>query len=235
MIEGIPFVLPLLIAVSALFSAAMLVLAARQAGASRRVIAWMALIIAGILIIQAALAYTGFYLELKALPPRFVTAAPPAVVILLIFVLAFMPRGKSPLKTLTLLHTVRVPVEFVLWGLFLYGQVPRLMTFEGINPDILSGLTAPLAAWLGFRNGKPKRAVLIIWNLAALALLVNIVSHAVLAVPTPFQRFGFDQPNVGVLYFPFIWLPAFIVPAVLAAHVWSLRELLFPRESGKSR
>ncbi|MCO6511745.1 MAG: hypothetical protein J5I65_13225 [Aridibacter famidurans] len=233
MIEGTPFILPLLITLSAGFCAAMLIAAARRAGASVIAIGALAGVSALILIVQACLGYSGFYLEMNSPAPRFITAAPPAVLILLLFVLLGMPRGDAPLRTLTLLHTVRVPVELVLWGLFVYGKVPQLMTFEGINPDIISGLTAPFAAWIGFRDGKPRRAILIVWNLAALALLLNIVWHAVLSVPTPFQRYGFEQPNVGVLYFPFIWLPAFIVPAVFAAHVWSLRELIFPQRSSK--
>lgn len=233
MIEGLPVNLPVLISLSAGFCAVMLVAAARRAGASGTLVGLFSAVCVLILAVQAYLGSSGFYLEMDSPAPRFITAAPPAVLILVLFVLLGMPRGDSPLRTLTLLHTVRIPVEFVLWGLFLHGKVPQLMTFEGINPDIISGLTAPLAAWLGFSDGRPRRAVLIVWNLAALALLVNIVWHAVLSVPTPLQRYGFDQPNVGVLYFPFIWLPAFIVPAVFAAHVWSLRELIFPKSSGE--
>ncbi|HUF04738.1 MAG TPA: hypothetical protein VMM38_11260 [Aridibacter sp.] len=231
MIEGLPVVFPLLISVSAVFCAVMLVLAARRAGASGTAVAALAAVSGLILAVQVYLGISGYYLEMNSPAPRLITAAPPAILILVLFVLAAMPRGNSPLRTLTLLHTVRVPVELVLWGLFLHGQVPQLMTFEGINPDIISGLTAPFAAWMGFKEGRPRRAILIVWNLVTLALLVNIVWHAVLSVPTPLQRYGFDRPNVGVLYFPFIWLPAYIVPAVFAAHVWSLRELIFPRAS----
>ena len=232
MIEGIPFLIPATMIATALCTALVFLLAVERSGASRRKVAIIGAVSAGLLVVHGALAAGGFYLELQALPPRFIVAAPPAILILLILVFSLVPLRQRALRTLTLLHTVRIPVELVLWGLFLHGQVPKLMTFEGINPDILSGLTAPLIAWLGFREGRPRRALLAVWNLAALALLFNIVWHAVLSVPTPLQRYGFDQPNVGVLYFPFIWLPAFIVPAVLTAHVWSL-VLLF-RGKGES-
>ena len=228
MIEGMTFPLPAVMIATTLCTAALLLAAVRISGAESRKITAFGTVAAAILVVQGALAYFGFYLELQALPPRFILGAPPAILILLLMTFALVPRGQEPLRTLTLLHTVRIPVELVLWGLFLHGQVPKLMTFEGLNPDILSGLSAPLIAWLGFNKGKPRRAVLVVWNLAAIVLLFNIVWHAVLSVPTPFQRYGFDQPNVGVLYFPFIWLPAFIVPAVLTAHVWSL-VILFGR------
>ncbi|HVF96549.1 MAG TPA: hypothetical protein VM871_04480, partial [Flavisolibacter sp.] len=38
--------------------------------------------------------------------------------------------------------------------------------------------------------------------------------------------FAFDQPNIAVLYFPFIWLPSFIVPVVLLSHLVCIRQLL---------
>ncbi len=101
-----------------------------------------------------------------------------------------------------------------------------LMTFEGRNFDILSGLTAPIIAWLAFRNGKTNRPLLIVWNIFALLLLINIVADAVLSIPTPFQQLAFEQPNRAVLYFPFVCLPALVVPIVLFSHLASFRQLL---------
>lgn len=225
MIDEIGIVLPLTMFVSAVYVGPLLVYAAAKAEAQFWKLQTLGIIVTAILVVQSILGWSGFYLELQVLPPRFIFAAPPAIVLLLLYLFILVPKGSEPLRMLTLLHTVRIPVELVLWGLYLNGQVPKLMTFEGVNLDIISGLTAPLAAWLGFRNGKPRKALLLVWNLVTLALLFNIVWHAVLSVPTPFQRYGFDQPNVGVLYFPFILLPALIVPCVFLAHVWSLREL----------
>jgi hypothetical protein len=100
------------------------------------------------------------------------------------------------------------------------------MTFEGRNFDILSGITAPFVYWLAFRSGKINRPLLIIWNVFALLLLINIVVHAFLSFPTPFQQLAFEQPNRGVQYFPFIWLPTIVVPIVLFSHLASLWQLL---------
>ncbi|REJ75343.1 MAG: hypothetical protein DWQ47_07625 [Acidobacteria bacterium] len=230
MIEDLPILWPLLISASTIFCAVMLLWAAIRANATIKAIGFLTALSFVVLAVQGFLGSSGFYLEVGAVPARLLGAAPPSILLLLFVVFVMMPRGADALRTLTLLHTVRIPVEIVLWGLFIYGQVPQLMTFEGVNPDILSGLTAPLAAWLGFKDGEPRKVFLIVWNLAALLLLFNIVTRAILSVPTPFQQFGFEQPNVGVLYFPFIWLPAFIVPAVFAAHLWSLRELLLPTD-----
>ena len=68
--------------------------------------------------------------------------------------------------------------------------------------------------------------MILLWNFIALVLLINIVVNAVLSAPFPFQQFAFDQPNIAVLYFPFVLLPAFIVPIVLFGHLVSIRQLV---------
>jgi hypothetical protein len=185
-----------------------------------------AAVLAILLGVHAALALNGFYFA-NTNPPRFPLAPFPTITILLILYFACSREGRSvkSLQILTLLSVVRVPVELVLLWLYRHGEVPRLMTFEGRNFDILSGLTAPLVAWFAFRGGKVNRPLLVVWNLLAFGLLLNIVTNAILSLETPFQQFAFDQPNRGVLYFPFIWLPAIIVPVVFVAHVISLWQL----------
>lgn len=181
------------------------------------------------LIVQGILASNGFYLVTDTIPPRFLLAiAAPLITVLLLFLLPAGRRwvDRCSMRGLTWLHVVRIPVELVLFWLYQQGQVPLLMTFEGSNPDILSGLTAPLIAWLAFRDGRLRRWLLIGWNLLCLGLLCNIVIRAILSAPTPWQRWGFDQPNVGVLHFPLVWLPAFIVPVVLFSHLAALRQIL---------
>jgi len=177
---------------------------------------------------QGCLAYWGFYLNLGGIPPRFVLALGPPVVLVILIV--FIPRtqpvlDRIPLGTLTYLHVVRIPVELALWGLYLHGKVPELMTFEGRNPDILSGLTAPVVAYLCFTKAIWSRKVALAWNFMAVGLLINIITHAFLSFPFQTQRLAFDQPNVGMLYFPFVWLPCFIVPTVLFAHLVSIKRL----------
>jgi hypothetical protein len=117
-------------------------------------------------------------------------------------------------------------VEIVLFFLFTYKTVPELMTFEGRNFDILSGITAPVIFYFAFIRQQLNRQILLIWNFICLGLLVNIVTNAILSAPFPFQQFAFDQPNIAVLYFPFIWLPCCVVPLVLLSHLAAIRQLL---------
>ncbi|ACU03962.1 hypothetical protein [Pedobacter heparinus] len=130
-----------------------------------------------------------------------------------------------PLINLTYLNIVRVPVELVLFWLFLNKAVPELMTFEGRNFDILAGISAPIIAYFGLTKGKISREVILLWNFICLLLLINIVINAFLSAPSPIQKFAFEQPNIAILHFPFSWLPTFIVPIVLFGHLTSIRQL----------
>jgi hypothetical protein len=181
--------------------------------------------------VQSLIAVSGFYTNTETIPPRFLLLIGPPL--LFIIILFLSPSGKEfldllNLKNLTILHTIRIPVEIVLFWLFLHLGDPGIMTFEGRNFDILSGINAPLIYYFGFARGKPNTNLLVLWNFICLGLLINIVASAALSVPTAFQKFAFDQPNVAILYFPFVWLPACVVPLVLLSHLAALRQLLSP-------
>ncbi|RDB04003.1 hypothetical protein [Runella aurantiaca] len=169
-----------------------------------------------------------FFLDIAATPPRFLIAViPPLLFIVMVFGQA---KGRQwmdrlSLRSLTWVHILRIGVELLLFKLFVAGQIPQVMTFEGRNWDIWAGLTAPLMIFMVFYQKKWSAKVLGWWNIGALGLLINIVTTAVLAAPFPFQQLSFEQPNVAVLKPSFIWLPGFVVPVVLFAHLISIRRL----------
>lgn len=178
---------------------------------------------------QSLIGIAGFYTVTNTIPPRFLLLVLPPI--LLIIGLFSTSNGRQyidnlDVKILTILHAVRVPVEVVLFWLCVHKTVPELMTFEGRNFDILSGLTAPLIFYFGFVKNKINKKVILFWNFICLAFLINIVGNAVLSAPFPFQRFAFDQPNIAVLYFPFNLLPSFVVPLVLFSHLAAIKKLL---------
>lgn len=191
-------------------------------------------LLAGWLVLQAGIAVTGFYLRMDILPPRFLLLVLPPL--LLTIVLFCLPRGRRfiqslDMASLTLLHTVRIPVELVLYGLFLQKAVPCIMTFECGNYDIVSGLTAPLAWYFGVVKKSLNRTVVLLWNLVCMGLLFNIVRIAVLSAPSPFQQLAFDQPNTAVMHFPYVWLPCCIVPLVLFSHLAAVAQYFYPDKS----
>lgn len=179
--------------------------------------------------LQSALGLSGIYQNTQAMPPRLMLLGvfPTLIFIALIFL---TPKGKAfmnsiNLQTLTYFHSIRIPVEIVLSLLFYQGVVSVYMTFEGTNFDLFSGLTASIVGYLSFRENSVNKNLLLWWNIICLLLLLNVVITAVFALPSPFQKLAFDQPNIAVLYFPFNLLPSIVVPTVLFGHLVAIRRL----------
>lgn len=187
------------------------------------------MIIAGWMTAQSAIAATGFFTVENTLPPRFlILVALPIVGMIVTFSTA---KARSfidgfDLKKLAALHSIRIVIEVVLFWLFLNKVMPRLMTFEGRNFDLISGLTAPLIYYFGFVKRKIGAKAIFAWNIVCLAILLFTVANAILSAPTPMQKFAFDQPTIAVFYFPFLWLPGVVVPIVIFSHLVTMRLLL---------
>ena len=196
--------------------------------------ATVAIILVVWLAVTGILSFKGVFQDTSAIPPRLMIGIAPAI--LFIILLLTTKNGRRftdniDLNKLTLVHIVRVPVEITLFMLSTHKLVPDLMTFAGRNLDILSGITAPIMYFVCFKNSQLKnRTLLLIWNFICLGLLLNIVINAILAAPFPFQQFAFDQPNIAILYFPFTWLPCFIVMIVLYSHLAAIRRLIIYRK-----
>lgn len=228
MLSNLPIYISLLIILTTLLTVLFFISAMAKNNSTKTVVIVL-IVICIWLAIHAILALNNFYTITDTIPPRFMLLVlPPLLVILILFVTNSGRKfiDSLSLKILTQLHVVRVFVEIILFWLFLYKYIPRLMTFEGRNFDILAGLSAPLVAYFGFTKNTFSRKFMLAWNIICLLLLLNIVINAVLSAPFPFQQFAFDQPNIAVLYFPFVWLPGFIVPAVLFSHLVLIRRLL---------
>lgn len=227
MIENLPLYIIIVFILSTLVTVRIFYNAVKRTSFSSKTTKLITFVLPFLFIFQATLAVTGFYQITDSLPPRLITFAviPSLTGIVCLFIFSRYFIERLPLKSLTYIHTVRIPVELVLLWLFYNGQIPQLMTFEGRNFDILIGITAPLISWLAFRNKTINRSLLIGWNILGVLFLLNIVVNAALSTPSPIQQFGFEQPNMAVLYFPFVWLPAIIVPIILLSHLASLWQL----------
>lgn len=180
------------------------------------------------IVFQGVLSIGPFYLDSTVFPPRLLLfAIIPALLFIGAYFIFFRRTfvEKMPLQTLTILHVIRIPVEIVLYWLAVNKTIPIMMTFEGRNFDILSGVLAPVVFFLAFRGGLTNKWLLTSYNILGLALLANVISIAVMSVPSPLQQLNLDQPLIAVLHFPYIWLPALIVPIVLFAHLASLWKL----------
>jgi hypothetical protein len=152
-------------------------------------------------------------------PPIFL--ALPFVTAATIYLARTLPIARAGVPLLIGFQSFRILVEVFLWWGHREGVVPVQLTWEGRNLDIITGITAPIVAFLASRQRTPDW-LLAGWNFMGLALLVNVVSVAALSMPTPLQRF---QPtNTFVAEWPYVWLPLFVVQSALFGHValWRL-------------
>jgi hypothetical protein len=178
-------------------------------------------------VLQSILAYQEFYLVTDTIPPRFILVLLPVTIAILWMTLSKKGKeliSKRDFKFSTVLHSVRFPVELVLWQLYLYHMIPELMTFEGRNFDIVIGIIAPIVGFLYVKNKMTLKA-LRIWNIIGLILVSFIMVNGILSAELPIQQFAFDQSSRGLNYFPFILLPAMVVPLVIYTHITDIIKI----------
>jgi hypothetical protein len=159
-------------------------------------------------------------------------ATPPPIAVLVAGIvalsaaIALTPYGTRlatgvPIALLIALQGFRLPLEVAMHEMYERGVMPVQMSYSGRNFDIITGVSAFVVAWL-VAQGYGGRLLITLWNLLGLALLVNIVTIAILSTPR-FRYFGDDHLNVWITYPPFVWLPAVMVVAALAGHLLVFR------------
>lgn len=175
------------------------------------------------LVIIGSITLSGFF----ASNPRSFIVAIVSTIALSAFVFKKVDLNHINKKILLTIHLLRIPVELILLGLFIQKKIPVLMTFQGWNFDIVMGVTAILFLLTPFRReSKLKDKVFLVWNIFGLIFLAIIVVIAVLSSPLPIQQFGFAQPNIAVLEFPFCFLPTIVVPIVALSHFLLIKSII---------
>lgn len=194
-------------------------LAAKSKPLGEGVLVWLA--------ITGLVGWLGLVRDFQRLPPPMLVLLLAAVVLT---VVTAMSRVGSRLVSeagiiwLVGMQAFRIAVEIFLdWG-HRVNLVPVQMTFEGRNWDIVSGVSAAGVAWLAAK-GRAPRWLILFWNCVGLALLLNIVVIAILSMPTPLRRFHNEPANSFIAYFPYIWLPTFLVQVALFGHLLVFRWL----------
>ncbi len=241
MLNTIPFWLSFLFIIITLLTTALIyfIIIQSKVSATRNKAIFILYGVVGWLAIQLLLTIFGVY-------SNYIITFPP-----LIFIFGILPilvaiiwlfvskKGKEfiatlPLEYLTNLHFIRIFIEFILLFLFWQNAIPKAMTFEGNNYDIIIGISAPIISFLFFKQKFISRKVLLVWNCIGLIFLLHIAIVGILSTPSAIQQINFAQPNKAVLFFPFSWLITFIVPVMLTAHIISIVRLLKPKQESIS-
>jgi len=195
-------------------------------GAAMQRAAWSALVAVAWAGLTLLIAERGMLARFDARPPPFMLLLVPTLGCAI--ALARSRFGERlllglPLWALVGSQAFRLPLELVMHQAALSGTMPVEMSFSGYNFDIVSGASALLlgvALALGWAG--PRAAL--IWNIAGLLLLCNIIAIAVAATPV-FQAFGPEHLNVWITRPPYVLLPTVLVTAALFGHVLVFRKL----------
>lgn len=192
----------------------------------------------GVLLVAAWLALTGLipfarelgYLSLRFQPVVFFGGFAIATI------LALSPFGKRmafglPVAFLVGIHVYRLPLELILHQWWQEGFLPIQLTYLGDNFDIVTGVVAPIFAFLAWRF---KNALWLTWifNIGGLLLLLSIVTIVNLSTPTPLREAlgGYTTgPVPDALHFPYFWLPSVAAAGAVFFHVVLFRRLLSSR------
>ncbi len=180
------------------------------------------------------LSTNGFFSNFSTLPPRILLVPVTGffIALLVAFSKGFTTLAKTtPAHWLVYFQAFRILVEILLWIAFKKGLLPEQMSFEGYNMDVLTGILALPVGWALAKRKSWSRVTAIIFNIIGLLLLFNIITIAVLSMPTPFRQFMNEPSNSIVAEFPFIYLPGVLVVLAFGFHVLSLRQLLMRKQS----
>ncbi len=181
------------------------------------------------LVITSLVAFNGTLTDFASTPPKMLIILIPSVLIVTYICISDSINvllTVIPSAWLVYIQSYRVLMEVFLWFMLLQNAIPVQMTFEGLNYDILIGLSAPLVGYYALTVNKWPKIVAILWNFAGLLLVTNITMISILSTPSPLRQFLNDPPNTIVAYFPYVWIPAVIVPFAFLMHILSIKQLL---------
>jgi hypothetical protein len=117
-----------------------------------------------------------------------------------------------------------VIVELCILALARRGLMPDEMTFHGYNFDIIPGITALILAAFVRSDSVKWVGPIILWNMLSMATLMVTVVTGILSAPGPLRMLNTDVANRAVLMFPYVLLPALLVPAAFAFHILSIKR-----------
>jgi len=181
------------------------------------------------LVVTALLAHSGFLAEApESIPPRFAVVVVPMLAFLIWLAVskkAMTATARVSISAVAGLQFFRVGVEIVIHQLVQAGLMPEVMTWNGRNFDIVTGIAAPAVAWVLAKDPVKNRKVALAWNWLGTLLLLNAVVHGMLTAPSPFRIESLGRPNVAVLHSPYVWIVSLCVFVAASSHVWMIRRL----------
>lgn len=123
------------------------------------------------------------------------------------------------------LQTLRIGGGLTLFAAWASGLAPWGWAATAGTGDILVGLGAAGVALLLGTGLAWSRTAAQLWNVFGLVDMAHTLVRGLLSAPGPQQRIFETPPNLVPAVFPFIYLPAFVVPLTILLHILSLQQL----------
>jgi hypothetical protein len=141
--------------------------------------------------------------------------------------LGLSPLGKNmaiacPIPWLIAFQGFRLPLELVLHSWVHQGVIPKTMTWNGSNWDILSGVAGLALAPISTRS----KAAAWMGNIIGIVLLVNVGRVAVLSAPSSFGWSDVTPKFLLPFHLPYALILPVCVGGAWAGHVILTRALL---------
>ncbi len=166
-------------------------------------------------------------LEDFGLPPRIpLLLAIPAVVAGIVFTGTRSFKNvleRMPLHVPVFLTSFRILVELLIYGAYRNGVFPQRVTFEGLNFDIVVGVSALVVGVL-LLNKKFSLQSLLLWNIASLLVLAFTVYSFISSYY--FGEYVDSVMKTEFVHFPYLLLASVLLPMAAFLHVISIRQVL---------
>ncbi|HSP19135.1 MAG TPA: hypothetical protein VLQ79_06465, partial [Myxococcaceae bacterium] len=123
------------------------------------------------------------------------------------------------------LQMLRVGGGLIIIAAWASGLAPWRWAAPAAVGDVLVGLGAAAVAFLLGTGLTWSRTAAQVWNVFGLVDVTYVVVRGLLSAPGPQQRIFETPPNLLPAVFPFLYLPAFILPLTITLHLLSLHQL----------
>ena len=170
------------------------------------------------------------YLWHFGMPPRFLLLIflPLIIILTIIFI---RNRKKAifnaiPKEKVIYFQSFRILVELLILSTYLEGVFPIETTFEGYNFEIVVAILAPIVAYLVYTKKRLSENVALAFNFLGLATLGIIIFIVITALYVP-DFWGAQEPKIkeDFSHIPYLFLPGFIAPAAIFAHIFSILQI----------
>ncbi len=123
-------------------------------------------------------------------------------------------------------QSFRILVELLLLYTFREGIIPISATFEGLNFDILMGISAIPMGYFVFRKKEFNLILAKAWNILGIGMILFVA--LIIGTSLYFPALWGNNPvliNGEFMLFPYVLVPVLLAPMAIFMHIVSLRQL----------